>query len=257
MTTMVETGPLLARLLECRGLGVGVVAERADVREGRLVGLLGGDAVCDEELLRRLAPALGLHASDVFAIVGAELPADLAPRAAIAQARVAPLLHSTARMKAESRGRVMEAARAMPLDRFEPALARRLFAVSRPGPRAVVVRLLENRNLRYAAAAKALYVLTLGHVYVSGATIPAMGAENGGPKPEIVAASAAAIGLPVRELAALAGVALPETPIPLHPAASELAQLVWEARRLSPDQLDELGGLADSLYRAEGAGSCE
>lgn len=70
---------LLAWWSEARNLRAGSPSVRAGVPEWDLQRVLEG-AEPSPSLLRRLAPVLGLHAADLFAIAGAAIPDDLAPR---------------------------------------------------------------------------------------------------------------------------------------------------------------------------------
>jgi transcriptional regulator with XRE-family HTH domain len=71
-------GVQLMRLIELRGLELSALAQRASVAEAELTLMLGGGEP-DPALLRRLAPALELHQSDLFVIAGRPVPDDLTP----------------------------------------------------------------------------------------------------------------------------------------------------------------------------------
>ncbi|GAB7036816.1 MULTISPECIES: hypothetical protein [Catenuloplanes] len=68
-----EAESALRRLMAARGIGPEVFADRAGGPVGETV-----DAP-DPAVLRRLAPVLGLHRSDLFIIAGRPVPDDLAP----------------------------------------------------------------------------------------------------------------------------------------------------------------------------------
>src|ERR1700753_230449 len=69
-------GVLLTRLAERRQLDLDAVARAADVAD---FGNVLRDGRPSPGLLRRLAPALSLHTSDLFVIAGVDVPDDLAP----------------------------------------------------------------------------------------------------------------------------------------------------------------------------------
>jgi hypothetical protein len=73
-----DFGVLLGRLAERRQLDLDVLAQSADVGESELASLLRGGGP-SSSLLRRLAPALGLHTPDLFVVAGVDVPDDLAP----------------------------------------------------------------------------------------------------------------------------------------------------------------------------------
>ncbi len=55
-----------------------------------------------------------------------------------------------------------------------------------------------------------------------------------------MAGFAGLLGIPARDLAALGGVHLPDDLPPLHPRAADVAAVIWEARRLTTAQLEEV-----------------
>ncbi|MFE2288187.1 hypothetical protein ACFXDJ_28975 [Streptomyces sp. NPDC059443] len=94
MTNQSDFGVPLGRLLDHRKLDAGSVATRAGIAESGLRAVLGSTAP-EPELLRALAPALGLQTVDLFALAGVPLPEDLAPLDAQA-GRLVPHLVSLA-----------------------------------------------------------------------------------------------------------------------------------------------------------------
>jgi hypothetical protein len=62
---------------------------------------------------------------------------------------------------------------------------------------------------------------------------------------------AAALGIPAGDLAALGAMRPPETKeIPLNPAADATAKLVWEARRLTAEQVKLVRGKAEDMRQS-------
>lgn len=240
---------MLARLLNVLGLEPAAVAHLAGISESHLRTVLDGDAAPCGELLRQLAPVLGLNASDMFAIADMPVPEDLAPLEPLGTTDVDGVLYYTADIPSDARNQVLAAARAMPRAPRRAQEPRQAAYQRPPGPGAVLVRLLANRNLRYSKAAKALYHLTLGQVYLSGSTIPYLaGVASDKLPPDFVVGCAGVVNQPIPVMAALAGIALPEPPPPLHPDAQVLAELIWECRRLTRDQVAELSASARVMY---------
>jgi antitoxin component HigA of HigAB toxin-antitoxin module len=57
-------------------------------------------------------------------------------------------------------------------------------------------------------------------------------------------------GIPADTLSVLTGVDLPEATPPSDPAAADVAGLLWEARRLTLDQIRRVGDTARAMPRA-------
>jgi hypothetical protein len=158
---MVETLPVfgvqLMRLAELRGVDVDSLARRAAVPEPVITAVLDGGEP-DPSLLCRLAPALGLHASDVFVIAGQRVPDDLAPLDLAAAndmeslawdltylPRAVPELHQLVRSLPQQPRPRRPSAPTPPYQQY-------------PGSTGgLVVRLLHNRNLGWSGSAKYLF----------------------------------------------------------------------------------------------------
>ncbi|MET7399522.1 hypothetical protein ABZS66_39165 [Dactylosporangium sp. NPDC005572] len=222
----------LARLLEHRGTPPEAVAAAADVPDRSLDAVLAG-AEPDPALLRRLAPALGLHAADLLVAAGQALPADLAPARLTGPWRVNHLVHRGRRGVAETLRRI----EAMPDRRAahpEPWTPRARV----PVPGEVIHRLLDNRNVRIDMAA----LMHAGGPYLSTSTY---GMALGGRthlEQSLVDAFAWLLGIAPGDLVALAGVE-PSTRSrwpPYGEPVPGLAELAWAARRLDDEQLEQL-----------------
>jgi hypothetical protein len=102
-------------------------------------------AEADPALLRRLAPALGLHTADLFVIAGHDLPADLAPAGGTRPWHGGQVLLSAMRLHGERFDRLHEFIRSVPgRDPVAPLPVPR--SLAEPG--ALVGGLLSNRNIR-------------------------------------------------------------------------------------------------------------
>ncbi|SDH79420.1 hypothetical protein SAMN05421869_103266 [Nonomuraea jiangxiensis] len=105
--------------------------------------------------------------------------------------------------------------------------------------------MLANRNLKWVNTAKCLLCLTgLG---LAGSTIGQIGRGVKPLSPDLLARLATVLGIPADDLAAVTGISLPDNPPPTHPAATELAGLIWDVRRLTSDQVRCLRDDAESL----------
>ncbi|MEV4535495.1 XRE family transcriptional regulator [Asanoa sp. NPDC049518] len=220
----------LARLLLHRGV---------DVTQPELQRVVDG-AEPGPSLLRRLAPVLGLHAADLFVVAGLEVPEDLAPLAARDESRVERVVRHAVLLGPDQRHRLRQLVRSLPqVDRWQPVEDVRSYEQYEPGPGALVLRMLHSRNLSWVSSAKLLFGLTRTGP-LAASTIGAIGHGRKKLTPELVAAFATVLGIPPDDLAALTGTELPGEPRPPHRAAADLAELIWELRRLTAEQTDRV-----------------
>ncbi|WP_327426045.1 hypothetical protein [Streptomyces sp. NBC_01236] len=98
MTGYPGFGVLLAKLSDRRQLDIGALTRRTGVSEPEIQDVLGG-AVPTPSLLRKVGPALGLHAEDIFVFAGVTVPDDLAPLDAGARRWVPYVVEHAERMR--------------------------------------------------------------------------------------------------------------------------------------------------------------
>lgn len=223
----------------------GSVGDDGGGRPGSVGDKDGGGPRPDQ--LRRLAPALGLHTSDLFAIAGQEVPDDLAMRRRPGAARLGSLIWTLTYIP----GAVPDLGaliRAMPLlpAPFVPRQPTPPHRQYPDGPGGLVLRLLENRDLGWMNAAKAM--LGLGRrPALSAATIGAIGRGTKELTPDLLIGLGAAIDIPILDLAALTGVDVSGDHRPVHPDAAEAARLFWNSRRLTAAQWKAVGERGHAL----------
>ncbi|MGW2281072.1 hypothetical protein [Streptomyces sp. NPDC001770] len=257
-----EFAVLLGRLMKRRRLDVAALSRSAGLAEGErdgdsngngnggLSGVLGGDEP-SPSVLRKLAPALGLHTADLFVIAGAEVPDDLAPVDPRAGADVHRLVRIGNTLTPEQHVLLRTFVASLPQEgRVLPPLTPWPPAVERypGGPGALLMRLLRNRNLGWTAAAKTFLVAT-GR-YWSPATYGGVGRGTVPLTGELLADFGAVLDVPAADLAALTGLT-PADP-PSNPASAcstpgRVSGLVWDVRRLTADQLSGATAFAESL----------
>lgn len=246
MSDLSAFGARLARLLEHRATPASAVAKAAGVPAVQLDAVLTGGEP-DDPLLRRLAPAVGLHASDLFLFAARTVPDDLAPAQLDGPGDVGGLLSWPAhRMSEPERAR---------LRRFVDELTAHTVVRTWPFPSdgheatpgVILRRLLNNRNIRLDA--RTLMMLG-GGPYLSTSTY-AMACEGRIPlRDEYVNAFARTVGLPVGDLAALLGIEVEAVLWGLkYPWPSDLVELAWVARRLDDGQLRAANDYVDDLRR--------
>ncbi|MEU7873508.1 XRE family transcriptional regulator [Dactylosporangium sp. NPDC049140] len=239
-------GVQLMRLADLRGVDVGSLARRATVAETEIMSVLDGGEP-DPLLLRRLAPALGLHQSDLFVIAGRQVPDDLAPLDATAASVISSLAWSLTYLP-----------RAVPeLHQLVKSLPQQPRPQGPPPPTpsyqqypssvgGLVLRLLHNRNLNWIGSAKYLFGVGGGNM-LSASTIGMIGHGKKTLTPELLAGFAAFLDISSRDLSALTGIDLTSAGPPIHPDSAEAAELIWNARRLTVDQLRQVDDRAHAI----------
>ncbi|WKD36468.1 hypothetical protein [Streptomyces xanthophaeus] len=243
MTEHPGSGVMLTRLLDHRDLRVQEPADRAGSTTHEIRAVLAG-AAPGEELLRRIAPVLGLPAVDLFVLAGLAVPDDLAPLDAAAGRSAPYIAMDAAHLPASERRELLQLARSLPQEERPSVFApKRLAPDAGPGGR--VVRMLQYRNLDRLGMAKLLAVVT--PTYLSAATYGVIGSGGMELTPRLVTDFAALLGIDARELAVLTGVDLGEVPPPPAPEAVDAAALLWEARRLSAAQAQHVAELARAM----------
>ncbi|MGW1728708.1 hypothetical protein ACWCQK_38270 [Streptomyces sp. NPDC002306] len=105
-----------------------------------------------------------------------------------------------------------------------------------------------NRNLHsLTGAAKTVALLTEGRVYLAASTISGIGRGRVPLTPDRVAGFESALSIPPGDLAAIAGVALPEPSRPDDPRVAEMAGLLWSCRSLNASQVQRIRDEAESM----------
>lgn len=228
-----EFGAMLSRLLIHKRLDEPDLAAAAGVVESELRAVLAGGEP-SPELLRGLAPALGLHASDLFLIAGQPVPDDLAP--ADRGRGVASLVWPVVYVPPVGR-RVHELVRQAHPDteprRTQPAEYDRWF---HPGFGAALLRLFGNRNMSILDAVLVLYSVAEFGPW-SASTLAKVGRGDKEVSGELLAACSVALGIPAGDLAALAGITTPEPVRRTDPKAAAAVELIWAARHVGAEQM--------------------
>ncbi|MEV6400918.1 hypothetical protein AB0M39_40105 [Streptomyces sp. NPDC051907] len=240
-------GVLLERLADRRRLDLTDLARLVDVSESELLALYRRGTP-GQSLLRRLAPSLGLHTADVFAIAGGEVPADLAPVDTEAGLHVPYLLKHAVALSPEQRGALRQFVASLPQkEHVQPVPSPPAYEQYPDGPGAVLMRLARTRNLSWSALAKTFYWVT-GR-YWAAATYGGVGRGTTPLTPELLADFSAVLDIPAADLTLLTGVALPDESSATESAVAGLAELIWDVRHLTESQLLQAIDVAESLRR--------
>jgi hypothetical protein len=226
-------GESLGRLAERRGLGVGDLCQVAGVAE---------DELRAEDALRRVASVLGLHAADLFAIAAVPVPDDLAPLDPDAGRQVRDLAGQAAALSPEKVGELRQLVASLPRERRtkprRSLTAHRHYATHR-GPGAILMRMLENRNLGWMDIA--VMFAEVGNHYLSAATYGQIGVGRQPLTPALLMDFTYLLDVPVDDLTALTGI----TPAKgSRPPRARVAELIWDVRRLTAEQVEQVLAVA-------------
>jgi hypothetical protein len=247
MTELPGFDVLLARLASHWQLDLADLSRSAGVPEPELRAVLDGTAP-GQSLLRRLAPALHLHAADLCVIAGVAVPDALAvldPRAGV---MVPGLVRDAMGLSPELRRRLRELVRSLPHeDRTQPVPALRGYERFERGPGGVLMGMTGNRNLSRAGTARTFLCLT-GR-YWAASTYAGVGNGRKELTPDLLVDFATVLGVPADVLSVLTGVDLPDGTLPRNPTAVDAAELLWHVRRLTDDQVRQVGDTAQAMLR--------
>jgi hypothetical protein len=233
-------GTALGRLLRRRGLDGSELAVRAGIPELTLRTVIDDGETADFQIWLQLASALDLHLADVLVMAGVQIPEDLAPLDSDAGGLVPGIVQSAIKLSPHSRMRLLDFARSLPqCERERPAPEPKEYEQYPRGFGGILVRMLENRNLKWVSSAKVLYMLG-GSPPMSAHVIGALGQGRREVTPRLAADFAAVLGISMTDVAALGGMAIPEEEPTVSPAAAEVAMLIWETRRLTREQVQQL-----------------
>ena len=241
-------GVLLARLSGHRGLDAGNLSVLAEIPEPELQAVFKG-ASPSLPLLTKLSPALGLQVADLLVIAGLPVPEELAPLDPRAGSLVPKLAGQAVCLPAGAREQLLEYARSLPQhDRTQPVPVPKSYEQYPPGFGALLMRMLSTRNLNWWQSAETFARLTGGQLYLSAATVGALGHDVNRLTPGLLAGFALVLGIPVGDLMALGDIRLPDDGVPAYSVPADMAVLIWEVRRLTAEQvrgvLDEASSMS-------------
>jgi hypothetical protein len=228
----------LGRLASYQQLGISDLAEAAGVNEPELQRVLDS-GFAGPSLLRRLAPALGLHEADLFALADVPPPADLAPLDPGAATWVPLVAQRAMAMPGEDRLLLRQLVDSLPREaRARPVREPENYERYGPDVAGALVRMLQARNLHRASGAKAMLVIS--NIGLSAASYATIGRGRKELTPELLIGFAKVLGISSGLLSALTGIALPpDIPAPGSPEA-DTADLIWQMRTLTADQVQRV-----------------
>ena len=179
----------------------------AGIPESKLLAVIDDEETPDFQFLLRLSPVLGLHVADLFVLAGVQVPEELSPLDSEADWLVPNIVQNAVRFPPHSRKRLLELVRSLPqCERTRPLRERKDYERYPPGFGGILVRMLENRNLKWLSSAKVLHILG-GSPPMSAHVIGALGRGEREITPRLLADFSAILGISEGDLAAVGGVA--------------------------------------------------
>lgn len=230
-------GTMLTRLLSHKNLTASSLARRMNIPESDLQAVLDG-AESNDTLVWKLAPELGLHVADLFVIAGMPVSEELAPVDAGIGRLVAGLVQDAMDLPPKSRTRVLEDLRRLPQQnrtQAAPVIPNEVYERFPPGLGKILVLMLRNRNLDWLPATELIY--RADGPILSGSMIGSVGLGRKEVTPRLLAAFAMVLGIPVADLAAIGGMRSQLANNPANLDLGDMAAMIWEARRLTADQV--------------------
>lgn len=235
-------GVLLTRLLNYRQTDIAWLASASGIPESELRSVADGASPSASQL-DGLAAALGFHTVDLFVIAGLPAPESLQPCELAAGSGLVALIRVAMALPADQRTYIREMVEHLPqLPRIHPADPPRTY-YRRDGSSGsmLVTMLCANRNLHSpVAAAKTLALLTRGRMYLAASTIHGIAMERTRLKSAWLTGFATTLGIPAADLAAITGIGLPGATPPDDLVAAEMAELLWNCRRLTASQIERV-----------------
>ncbi|WP_335981021.1 hypothetical protein [Streptomyces sp. CA2R106] len=236
-------GVLLERLALGKMGELVAAAHQAGTRSELEAVLRGGSPGSD--LLRVLAPVLGWHAADVFALADVSLPDDLRPADRSTGGGVPALVRSFIALGLEQQAEVLHFVASMPAERPAAPVRTPPHMVYPSGPGGILMRLARNRGLGWSATAQTLAVTT-GR-YWSAATYGGMGHGRVSLSSELLGDFSALLDISEEDLTAVTGTAFPVFTAERKADLQRVGDLIWQVRCLSASQLGQARARADAM----------
>lgn len=241
MTEPLSFGTRLAHFMQRRNLDVDTLGNVSALELQTVIE----DSSPSAPLLQRLAPALGLHAPDLFVLAGVAVPQELAPLDPDAGSSATSIALAAMALPAQRIHQLLELIGSLPQEaRTKPGRPPRQ---TEPGPGGLLLGMLDNRNLARYNTAKALYLGTRGQIYTSEADVQYALVRSKRLAPDMFVGFAEVLGIPAANLAAFTGFDLPPGTAPQQASPPIVAELIWCLRRLSASQARHIEDVARAM----------
>ncbi|MFI0367860.1 hypothetical protein ACH35V_08265 [Actinomadura sp. 1N219] len=245
-------GVLLTRLLNCRQADIAWLASASSIPESELRSVTDG-APPSPSQCEGLATALGFHAADLFVVAGLSVPESFQPCEPATGLHLTRLISVAMALPADQRTHIYECVEQSPqLSPVHSADPPRTYYQGNGGFGEMLVAMLcVNRNLLSpTSAVQTLARLTRGGMYVAASTLHSIAAGRAPLKATWLVGFATTLGIPVADLAAMTGTDLCEPAPPDDPLAAEMATLLWNCRRLTVNQIENVLAEAEAMLIA-------
>ncbi|MFJ8646222.1 hypothetical protein ACIRNI_08855 [Streptomyces sp. NPDC093546] len=202
-----------------------------------------------EKFLHRLAEQIGMQSHDLFLIAGLSIPDQAWPFDEGASRELPRLVRHALPLPASSRQQLRDYARPL-TERPMTASPRKRHSYEQYPPcfGSLFVRMLALRNLGWSSAAKVMYLMS--DVYLSAATIGAVGRGVKELDRELLNGFAAVFGVRVSVLATLTGMQDVPPSRGLPGEIADTAALLWDVRHLPAAQVRQVSQHARALSRS-------
>jgi hypothetical protein len=184
-----------------------------------------------------------MRSHDLFLVAGLAIPDDALHFDEEASRELPQLVKRVLTLRASDRQRLRDCARSLAEVPQTLTPKRRSLAQYPAGFGSLLVRMLALRNLGWSSAAKVMYLMS--GVYLSAATIGAVGRGVKELDPELLDGFAAVLGVPVEVLATLTGTHQKPVSRKKSRKVIETAALLWDVRHLTAEQVRQVSHLAD------------
>jgi hypothetical protein len=231
---------LLARLVQISETDL---PRDGEFPKGELPPFQAGEPLT-EEFLSRLAERVGMRSHDLFLVADLVIPDDALHFDEEASRELPQLVKRALTLRTSDRQRLRVCARSLAeVPQTLTPRKKRSLAQYPTGFGSLLVRMLALRNLGWSSAAKVMYLMS--GVYLSAATIGAVGRGVKELDPELLDGFAAVLGVPVEVLASLTG--MRQMPVSRRNSQEviETAALLWDMRHLTAEQVRQVSHLAD------------
>jgi hypothetical protein len=240
-------GVVLTRLMKYFQMDVASLSVVSGISEADFHRLCSGGVPLSSHLLG-LSAAFGLHAADIYVIADVSVPEELSPQDVAAEPMVVRLVEIVMDLLPEQRLHVRRLVEDASQEPRVSVASSRSYDQREAGFGALLINLCGNRNLHsLPATAKSLALLTDGQVYLASSTISAIGRGRAPVTSKLVAGFAVTLGIPVGVLAAIIGCEPAGLSVALESTATELADLLWNCRRLTATQAAAIYDEAKSM----------
>ncbi|GAA4105096.1 hypothetical protein GCM10022248_93960 [Nonomuraea soli] len=210
------------------------------------LSLVSDEELLTDSLLSRIARQVGMRIVDVYLVAGRAAPLDELPFDKGSERELPRLVMHALRLSSLDRQRLRNFSLTLP--RLQSGISiewHRLYAQYPPGFGSLLVQMLAVRNMGWSSGAKVIY--RMSGIYLSPATIGAIGRGVKDLDPELLNGFAAVLGVPIDVLESLTDIPCGARRQPLSEEITDTASLIWDVRHLAAEHVRSLSQLANRM----------